>query len=148
MKKIIAVLVVGLMFSAGCSGEKKDLEQKGKNSAGLTKEKLPVTSEVGKAAKLEEPLVTFVELGSVNCVPCKMMQPVMKEIEETYKSKVKVVFYDVWTPAGRPFGEKYGINLIPTQVFLDKAGKEFFRHEGYFPKEDIEALLKKQGIDK
>lgn len=26
--------------------------------------------------------VTFIELGSVKCIPCKMMQPVMKNIKK------------------------------------------------------------------
>ncbi|MFH1368970.1 MAG: thioredoxin family protein [Elusimicrobiota bacterium] len=90
--------------------------------------------------------VTFVELGSVNCMPCKAMQPVMKEIEEEYSKQVKVVFYDVWTEEGRQYGEKYKIRVIPTQVFLDKAGKEYFRHEGFFPKEEIVKVLKQQGV--
>lgn len=33
-----------------------------------------------------KPKVTFVELGSVNCIPCKQMVPVMKAIEEKYGS--------------------------------------------------------------
>lgn len=53
-----------------------------------------VKSEKKEIAK---PKVTFVELGSVNCIPCKAMQPVMKSIEEKYGEQVKVVFYDVWT---------------------------------------------------
>ena len=90
--------------------------------------------------------VTFVELGSVNCIPCKMMQPIMKEIEKEYKNQVKVVFHDVWTDDGQPYGVKFGIRVIPTQVFLDKDGKEYFRHEGFFPKEQLVAVLKKQGV--
>lgn len=89
---------------------------------------------------------TFVELGSVKCIPCKMMQPVMKEIESEYGDQVEVVFYDVWTEAGQPFAEKYQIRVIPTQVFLDKDGKEFSRHEGYFPKDEIVKVLKTKGI--
>ena len=116
------------------------------------KEKLPVTSDVVKVAektkKKADPLVTFVELGSVNCVPCRMMQKVVTEVETDYKDNVKIIFYDVWTKEGKPFGAKYGISVIPTQVFLDKDGKEFYRHEGYLPKEDIDALLKKNGIEK
>ena len=46
--------------------------------------------------------VTFIELGSVNCIPCKMMQPIMKEIEAEYRGQVRVVFYDVWTKEGEP----------------------------------------------
>jgi thioredoxin 1 len=59
---------------------------------------------------------------------------------------VKVIFYDVWTKKGKPFAKKYKIRLIPTQVFLDKDGKEFFRHEGFFPKDDLITVLKKQGV--
>ncbi len=91
--------------------------------------------------------VTFVEIGSVNCIPCKMMQPIMSSVEEEYRGQVKVVFYDVWTPEGRPYGMKYGIRVIPTQVFLDKDGKEYYRHEGFFPKEDLVKILKMKGID-
>ena len=31
--------------------------------------------------------VTFIELGSVNCIPCKQMQPVMKAIEKSMANK-------------------------------------------------------------
>ena len=91
--------------------------------------------------------VTFVELGSVNCIPCRMMQPIMKEIEEEYKNHVKVVFHDVWTKEGNPYAAKYKIRVIPTQVFLDKNGKEYFRHEGFFPKEELVKILKMQRVE-
>jgi thioredoxin 1 len=99
-----------------------------------------------KANAQVSPKVTFIELGSVNCIPCKKMQPVMKAIEQTYRENVKVVFYDVWTPEQKPFAQKYGIRLIPTQVFLDSNGKEFFRHEGFFPEEEIVRILRERGV--
>ena len=97
--------------------------------------------------KVNETIVTFVELGSVRCIPCKKMQPIMKEIEEKYGEKgVKVVFYDVWTEAGAPYAKQYKIMAIPTQVFLDKDGKEYFRHMGFFPKDELIKILEKGGI--
>jgi len=90
--------------------------------------------------------VTFIELGSVKCIPCKKMQPILKSIEEKYGDQVKVIFHDVWTPEGQPFGDEFGINAIPTQVFLDASGKEFFRHEGYFPEEELIEVLKGKGV--
>jgi thioredoxin 1 len=90
--------------------------------------------------------VTFIELGSVRCIPCQKMQMVMKSIEKKYASQVKVVFHDVWTPEGKPFGEKYGIEQIPTQVFLDENGKEFSRHVGFFPEEELTEVLKTKGV--
>ncbi len=101
---------------------------------------------VGLTFGQSKPKITFIELGSVNCIPCKQMQPVMKAIETKFSGQVKVIFYDVWTQEQRPYAEKYGIKLIPTQVFLDVNGKEFFRHEGFYPEKEIDKLLLSKGI--
>jgi len=90
--------------------------------------------------------VSFIELGSVNCVPCKMMQPIMDEIREEYPQQVEVIFYDVWTPEERQYADEYGIRVIPTQVFLDAEGNEYFRHEGFLPKEQLVEILKQKGV--
>jgi thioredoxin 1 len=90
--------------------------------------------------------VTFVELGSVGCIPCDKMQPIMKEIEEEYKGQVKVVFHDVKTAKGQPYIKEFGIRAIPTQVFLDKDGNEYFRHLGFFAKDELIKVLKMQGV--
>ena len=93
-----------------------------------------------------KPKVTFIELGSVNCIPCKQMQPVMKSIEEKYGDQVKVIFYDVWKDDQKKYAQQYGIKLIPTQVFLDVDGKEFHRHEGFYPESEIDKILKGKGL--
>ena len=90
--------------------------------------------------------VIFVELGSVNCIPCRMMQPIIEEIKNEYRGQVRVVFYDVNTSAGRVWAIHYEIRVIPTQVFLDKNGEEFFRHEGFFPKDEIVKILRRKGV--
>ncbi|MFH1214472.1 MAG: thioredoxin family protein [Candidatus Neomarinimicrobiota bacterium] len=105
-----------------------------------------LANDISVKTNAEKIKVVFVELGSVNCIPCKQMQPVMKAVEEKYAGKVKVIFYDVWTDAGKPYAQQYKIRVIPTQVFLDENGKEFFRHEGFFPLAEIEKLLKEKGI--
>jgi thioredoxin 1 len=93
-----------------------------------------------------KPIVTFVELGSVNCIPCKKMQPIMKSVEKKYGEQLKVIFYDVWKEDQRQYAEKYGIRLIPTQIFLDEKGKEIFRHEGFYPEKEIDILLQEKGL--
>jgi len=92
------------------------------------------------------PLVTFVELGSVRCIPCRQMQPVMKSIEKKYGDQIRVIFHDVWKADQAEQAKVYGIRLIPTQVFLDADGKEFSRHEGFYPEEEIDRLLQKRGL--
>lgn len=91
-----------------------------------------------------KPKITFLELGSVGCIPCKKMVPVMKNIEKKYGDQVKVIFHDVRKEKEK--AEQYKVTLIPTQVFLDENGKEIHRHIGYYPEKDIDAFLKKQGL--
>ncbi|MGB6122463.1 MAG: thioredoxin family protein [Bacteroidota bacterium] len=93
-----------------------------------------------------KPKITFVELGSVKCIPCRMMQPVMASIEKKYGEQIHVIFYDIGVPDQRKRAEAYNIRLIPTQVFLDGQGKEVLRHEGFFPEAEIDSFLQSQGL--
>jgi len=104
------------------------------------------TSLTQEDVTTDEIKVTFIELGSVGCIPCDKMQPIMKEIEEEYKGQVKVVFHDVKTAEGQPYIKEFGIRAIPTQVFLDKDGNEYFRHLGFFAKDELIKVLEKQGV--
>jgi len=91
------------------------------------------------------PLPKLVDLGAGKCIPCKMMAPILEDLKKEYKGKFDVVFIDVWENPGA--GKKYGIKIIPTQIFYDAAGKELFRHEGLFSKEDILKKWKELGIE-
>jgi thioredoxin 1 len=112
-------------------------------SCGKTKE-TGSQQEISNNTDEQKAKVTFIELGSVTCIPCRQMQPIMRSIEEKYNGQVKVVFHDVWKDKAP--AQKYGIQLIPTQVFLDEYGKEFFRHEGFYPEEEIDKLLQSKGL--
>lgn len=90
--------------------------------------------------------VTFIELGADRCIPCKQMQPIMKEIAAEFAEDVQVVFYDVWKDPAP--ARKYGVQLIPTQVFVDQKGKEFHRHVGLYPKEELVGVLIQKGAKK
>jgi len=99
-----------------------------------------------KKETVKKPKITFVELGSVRCIPCKQMQPVMASIEKKYGDQIKVIFYDVWKEEEAEYADKYKIKLIPTQVFLDASGKEIHRHEGFYPEKEIDKFLQKNGL--
>ena len=143
MKKIIiAVVILAVFFVFVFAGSRP--KAAGTNQVQPKETIASVkTADVKSASKTK---VTFIELGSVKCVPCKMMVPVMEEIEKKYGEEVKVVFHDVWTPAGEPYARQFGIRGIPTQIFLDENGKEFHRHTGFYPLEQIMPVLEKAGV--
>jgi thioredoxin 1 len=106
-----------------------------------------------QAAVVAEPVIAvaesaalprLVDLGAGKCVPCKMMEPVLEELRLEYADTFAVEFIDVWENPGA--GTNYGIRVIPTQIFYDRDGKELFRHEGFFAKDDILAKWHEFGV--
>ena len=90
-------------------------------------------------------LPTMIDLGSSTCIPCKAMAPILERLKKEYTGIFNVEFIDV--RQNPDAWEKYGIRVIPTQIFFDADGKERFRHEGFFSGEDILSTWKKLDID-
>ncbi len=122
--KIVMMAVVLLLASSACS------------SAGNIDGALNKAKAEGK--------IVMLELGSVGCIPCENMKPVMQKLRETYIGKLEVIFVDV--RKDNKTGRRFGAHVIPTQVFLDRNGKEFHRHVGFYAYEEIVPALKKAGI--
>jgi thiol-disulfide isomerase/thioredoxin len=82
---------------------------------------------------------SLVDFGSTGCVPCKMMEPILETLRTKYKNKVNVLFINV---TEEPIlASRYNVQSIPVQIFFDKDGKEYFRHVGFFPQEQIETKI-------
>jgi thioredoxin 1 len=94
-------------------------------------------------AKTEGKIV-MLELGSVGCISCEQMKPVMARLSDAYKGELEVIFIDV--KKDHDAARRFGVFMIPVQVFLDKKGKEFHRHVGFYPYEAIAPMLNKAGI--
>ncbi len=135
----LTVAVLAIVSCANAPGANRHSDGQAEQSAGKN------TAAV-QSVPDEKVQIYFIELGSVNCIPCRQMQPVMKSIESKYSPKVKVIFYDVWTREQGKYARQFNIRVIPTQVFLDASRKEIFRHQGFFPQKELEAFLEKQGV--
>lgn len=134
-KIIISSLVVLVIISIGVFSLRNTETQSKINS-----DKPSVTNSETKYK------ATFIELGSVRCIPCQKMQPVIKSVEEKYGDQVKVIFYDVWTSQGKEDAKQFDFDAIPTQLFLDENGREYFRHVGFFPEVELVKILKQKGV--
>lgn len=90
-------------------------------------------------------LPKLIDLGSDECIPCKLMAPILEELKTEFAGKFRVEFLDVRKDPA--LGTIYNIQLIPTQIFFDASGKELFRHEGFYSREDILAKWKELGLE-
>ncbi|MCF8061830.1 MAG: thioredoxin family protein [Deltaproteobacteria bacterium] len=87
---------------------------------------------------------TMLDLGADQCMPCKMMVPVLEKVEKKYKGKAAIVFIDVWKDKAP--AKRFGIRAIPTQIFFDEQGKEVYRHVGFMSEADIDKVFHRMGV--
>lgn len=104
-----------------------------------------VTTPIAARAMDQAPLPRLVDLGASKCIPCKLMKPILDDLKANYADRFTTVFIDVWENPEE--GAKYGVEMIPTQIFYDASGRELFRHTGFFGKEDILAKWTELGIN-
>ena len=122
MPRIVMVLF-WVVLATACSGEKAVQE-------GGTVPGLPVKDTV-----------TLLELGALTCLPCKMMMPIIDELEKEYKDRAVVRFINVSDEPEK--AQAFGVSMIPTQILYDRGGQEVFRHIGFIEKELLVAELER-----
>ncbi len=142
---IAAVLVVVAIVLAVKQRGQDPAGEAGIEQPGKPAESQPVETPVGMRPTAGSKLPRLVDLGANKCIPCKMMAPILESLKKEYAGRLQVDFIDVWQNPDA--GRQYKIGLIPTQIFYDASGKELFRHEGFFSKEEILAKWKELGLD-
>ncbi|MHC4622364.1 MAG: organomercurial lyase [Planctomycetota bacterium] len=144
MNKMARIFVVGVVVisAAAVIAIKQRSRSAGENTATGTAD-TPPTSQT-EESEPSKSLPRLVDLGAAKCIPCKMMAPILEELKAEYAGRLEVDFIDVWQNPDA--AKEYGIKIIPTQIFFDASGKERFRHEGFFSKEDILAKWRELGV--
>lgn len=90
-------------------------------------------------------LPRLVDLGSDKCIPCKKMAPILEELSAEHRGEMIVEIIDVRKDPSA--AKQWSIRVIPTQIFIDAAGHERFRHEGFMAKAAILAKWKELGVE-
>jgi len=88
--------------------------------------------------------ITMIDLGATECIPCKMMAPIIEELKKEYVGRADIIFIDVWKNPEQ--AKKYGIRAIPTQIFFDADGREVHRNTGFMDKKRIVEVLTRLGV--
>jgi thioredoxin 1 len=75
------------------------------------------------------------------CGPCKMVAPIIEELSDEYAGKVD--FYKIDTEAEQELAMAFGIQSIPSLLFIPKEGKPQMA-AGALPKDTFKEVIDKE----
>ena len=101
---------------------------------------LNVTDETFDEEIINSDIPVMVDFWADWCGPCKMVSPVVEELAQEYKGRIKIASMDV--DGNRQTPGRLGIRNIPTLI-LFKGGEVAQTIIGAYPKSYIDEELKK-----
>lgn len=140
---LFALLIVGFSMKDSMNKYLSELMKNQASSEITHSGKAFIDSLYNYSANGSKYEITLLEFGATGCSACKRMESVMEEIHSKPLNRVNVVFLNILLPESQNLMKLYGIAAIPTQVFLNKEGKEFFRHTGYISTVELEQEINK-----
>lgn len=147
---IFIVILLSILLVTSCQGKKEkpssveNAPQNQTEAGEILSQSPSVEGETDTKVSEQTRLPKLIDLGADKCIPCKMMAPILEELKQEYAGKLEVIFFDVWKDPKK--GREYGIRVIPTQIFYDTHGNEFYRNVGFFSKEDILKTFREKGM--
>lgn len=134
--KVLIFVCIALLLIINCG----DQAGKRSNSKGTDE-----GSQTNVGGNQTPKLPMLVDLGKGTCIPCKKMKPILDELMVEYEGRAIVKVIDLRYE--RQAAKEYGIRLIPTQIFYDSDGNEFYRHEGFMDKQSIKMKFAEMGVN-
>jgi thioredoxin-like negative regulator of GroEL len=86
---------------------------------------------------------TVIDFSSEMCLECKELKKVLDQVEPKYCTKIifKKILVNSANKEEKVLIKKYGVNVVPTLVYLDKNGNLVKKTEGSLTKEELERNL-------
>ncbi|MDR0442501.1 MAG: thioredoxin [Treponema sp.] len=100
---------------------------------------IEITDDNFQTEVLQSSVPALIDFWAPWCGPCKMIGPMIEQLAEEYKGRIK--FCKVNVDEENALAEQHGIVSIPTLV-LYKNGALAAQKIGAAPKRDIEALFR------
>ncbi len=89
---------------------------------------------------IESPLPVMVDFFGQWCPPCKVLGPIIEELDKEFQGKIKITKLNI--DENLELAQKYGVMSVPTLIFF-KNGKKVNRVIGLVSKEEIKKEIEK-----
>ncbi len=95
--------------------------------------------EANKDWKYEGDVPCLIDFYADWCQPCKMVAPILEELQSEYGDKIKI--YKIDTEKERTLAGMFGVQSIPSLLFVPKDGQPQMA-VGALPKETFKKAIK------
>lgn len=139
MKKLMSsflVIIFASIIITSCQSDKS--KDNATEESTTSKEYVPM-GNIGEPKQSEIDLPKVIDFSAVWCGPCQMLKPIFEELESEYAGRVDFETVDVDEDPEK--ATEYGIEAMPTLVFLDKDGKEVNRIVGLVDKSELQGAI-------
>ena len=87
---------------------------------------------------VQQEIPVLVDFKADWCAPCKMMAPILKQVKQNFKDRIKIIKIDIdKNPA---VAQKYAVRSVPT-LALFKNGKLVWRQSGVIQANQIITIV-------
>ena len=133
-KKVVGISLILLTLLGIYFGKNYIEERRDKSS-----EKTNVITNLEDA---KSGIPTLIMFKTDTCPYCVEMQEEISIVANKYPGKFNVYYARLEEDKNLELAYKYGAYVVPTTVFLDKDGSEFYTHQGLMRSNDIENVIK------
>lgn len=133
MKKWIILLIVAVVLAAGFIWKNTAPSQEARTT--------PNPQSSFNESKGNEAI--FLEFITDTCPYCVQMEPVISELSEEYRDKMKFIIANVSANEGAvDLARSFQVQGVPTVIIFSQKGEEEARFVGYQEKGALEAAIK------
>ena len=93
--------------------------------------------------KYQGDLPAIIDFYADWCGPCKMLSPILEDLAKEYDGKI--IIYKVNTEVERELSAVFGIQSIPTILFIDASGEPSLQ-QGLLPKHELRKFIEEKMI--
>lgn len=77
-----------------------------------------------------------------HCPPCELMEPWLAHLERRYLPHLKIIDVDIESRYGQILAEYFGVALVPSQLYINREGREDSRHQGVATLEMMDSAVR------
>lgn len=102
--------------------------------------------ENNKEWKYDGELPAVIDFWAPWCGPCRFLSPIVEELSEELKGQVN--FYKINTDEEQELGAVFGIQSIPSLLFIPTGGKQPMMSMGALPKAELKKVIDEKLLEK